>query len=86
LGEELEKHSLSDRGIELTDIEGSGGLGMRSSRAGGRASSIGILRVYVGNIGIDGRSSVCLASIQRSVAEFRGQLVDRSGGRHLEVR
>jgi hypothetical protein len=57
---------------------------VRSSRAGGRASSIRILGTNVRDIGVDGGSAVCLASIQGRIVEIGGKLVDSGSGRHLE--
>jgi hypothetical protein len=86
LGEKLEEHGFSDGGVELADVEGGRSLRVRGSRAWGRSSSIRILRVNVGDIGIDGRSAVRIASIQGSIIEVISKLVDsRSGsGRHPE--
>jgi hypothetical protein len=84
LREELEEHGFGDGRVELTNVEGSRSLRVRSGRAGGRSSSIGVLGTNVGDISVDGGSAVCVASVQGSIIEVSGELVDSGGGRHLE--
>jgi len=87
LGEELEKHGLSDGGIEFADVERSRGLRVGSSRAWGWSSGVRILGADVGDIGVEGSCTVCIAAVQGGLVEVGGQLVDSGGSgssRHLE--
>jgi hypothetical protein len=84
LREELEEHGFSDRRVELTNVEGGRSLRVRSGRAGGRSSSIRVLGTNVGDISVNGRSAVCVASVQGRIIEVSGELVDSGVGRHLE--
>ena len=49
-------------GVELANVERGRGLGVRDSRAGGGTSSVWVLRLCVGDIGVDGRCAVRFAS------------------------
>lgn len=76
LGEEFEEHGLGDGGVELSNVERSGVLGVRSSRVGGRTR--GILRAST-NRGVDGGLGIT-AAVERGVVEVVGKLVNSAGG------
>jgi len=79
LGEELEEHSLSDRGVEFADIERGRVLGVRSSRI--RRGPGRIIRGASAHIGINGWGLSIGTSIEGGVAEVVGELINSAGGR-----
>jgi len=80
LGEELEKHGLGDRGVELANVEGGGSLGVRSGRVRGGASSVGLALELAGShVGVDGGGGL-LASVEGGVTQVSGKLIDSAGG------
>jgi hypothetical protein len=81
LREELEKHSLGDGGVKLSNVERSRSLWMWSSGAWSWAGIVSVFTTSVGDVGINGRGALCLTSIQGGVVEVLGELFD--GGRHV---
>lgn len=82
LGEELEEHGLSHRRVQLADVEGGRGLGVRSGRVGGRTGAllVLVLELASSHVGIDGGGIAVLTAVEASVAEISGKLVDSTRG------